>query len=91
MAPTKMARVETRAATRWQQGRRRDPLRIPQNQRTPRGGEWVQCDEARCGKWRRIPAAVKITDAQRWVCSMNAWDRERASCAAAEEDYGEEA
>ena len=53
--------------------------------------QWVQCDSARCGKWRRIPAAVEITDAQRWVCSMNAWDRERASCAAAEEDYGEEA
>jgi hypothetical protein len=48
--------------------------------------EWVQCEEAGCGKWRRLPAHIKAADLpDRFVCTMNHWDTARASCEAAEE------
>mmetsp|Transcript_26409 Transcript_26409/g.52023 ORF Transcript_26409/g.52023 Transcript_26409/m.52023 type:complete len:849 (-) Transcript_26409:568-3114(-) len=51
----------------------------------------VMCDS--CGKWRRLPAYKSYLDYEDkpFVCSdAIGWDRERASCAAPEEDYSEE-
>ncbi len=46
--------------------------------------KWVQCNE--CEKWRKIPGDVDV-DAlpEQWFCSMNRWDMEHSTCAAAEE------
>jgi len=47
------------------------------------GSQWVQCDK--CSKWRIIPSsAVKTLPAQ-WYCSLNTYDKKRASCDAPEQ------
>ena len=40
---------------------------------------WVQCDEARCGKWRRVRARDAPGDDVPWACAMNP-DLRWASC-----------
>ena len=52
------------------------------------GVERVQC--AACGKWRRLPPGVRLSDEQaslKWRCEQNKWDPSRQSCAAAEEPW----
>jgi len=63
---------------------RRRPLRPPPKPRTPQEEQkWAQCD--RCGKWRRLPAAVDVERLpERWFCEMNVWDAARARCDAPE-------
>jgi hypothetical protein len=36
---------------------------------------WVQCENAECNKWRKLPQLVDV-DAlpEKWYCSMNLWD-----------------
>ena len=49
---------------------------------------WVACDA--CGKWRRLPPGVRLSDEQaslKWRCEQNKWDPSRQSCAAAEEPW----
>ena len=54
--------------------------------------EWVQCEEEGCGKWRQLPLTVEAADLpDRFVCSMNHWSTEQASCEAAEEAEHEQA
>ncbi len=44
------------------------------------------CDK--CEKWRRLPSHVdEATLPEVWLCSMNEWDPDRATCAAPEEDF----
>ena len=48
--------------------------------------EWVQCEHASCGKWRRLPPDIKAdTLPDSWTCSMNTWNKEQASCDAPQE------
>jgi hypothetical protein len=54
--------------------------------------EWVQCEEEGCGKWRRLPLTLQAADLpDRFVCSMNHWVPEQASCDAPEEAEHEQA
>ena len=46
--------------------------------------EWVQCDE--CEKWRKVPPGISVDDfPDVWYCNMNTWDKNLASCTAAED------
>ena len=48
--------------------------------------EWVQCEHASCGKWRRLPPDIKADQLpDSWTCSMNTWNKEQASCDAPQE------
>ena len=49
------------------------PLQAPAAE--PIADEWVQCEEADCGKWRRLPPTVSLADIGegRFVCSMAHW------------------
>jgi hypothetical protein len=47
--------------------------------------EWVQCDQLKCGKWRKIPAEAVNSLPAKWFCRMNIWDGVHASCDAPEE------
>jgi len=47
--------------------------------------EWVQCAEQGCSKWHQLPLTVHAADLpDRFVCSMNCWSAEQASCEVAE-------
>mmetsp|Transcript_14150 Transcript_14150/g.31764 ORF Transcript_14150/g.31764 Transcript_14150/m.31764 type:complete len:269 (+) Transcript_14150:86-892(+) len=61
-------------------------------------GEWVQCGNPSCGKWRAVPKAIEVAAMLRrlnkgkfyggegkWFCSMNSWDETTASCSAPQE------
>jgi hypothetical protein len=50
---------------------------------------WVQCDV--CNKWRRLPLFVDDGNAlpESWTCSMNEFDKLRASCSAEQEPMGD--
>ncbi len=51
------------------------------------GGEqmkWVQCDEEKCKKYRKIPFSEKV--GSKWNCSMNS-DPLRNTCSAEEEEH----
>lgn len=48
--------------------------------------EWVQCENAACGKWRTLPPHLSPSDLpERWFCHMNHWNPGLASCDAPEE------
>jgi hypothetical protein len=49
---------------------------------------WVQCE--RCAKWRRKPRSVEGGWAGRFLCEMNTWKANAASCDAKEERGGED-
>jgi hypothetical protein len=52
--------------------------------------EWVQCDD--CHKWRRVAWDIDINGLpDEWVCSMNTWDPERASCEVPQDAFDPEA
>ena len=55
----------------------------------PPPSSWVACD--RCGKWRRLPAALDDAEGEKWYCELST-DRRRNHCAAEEEvwDSGRE-
>eukprot|EP01043_Picozoa_sp_COSAG02_P033415 COSAG02_NODE_2279_length_9234_cov_37.573071_3_plen_360_part_00 len=43
--------------------------------------EWVQCECPDCGKWRILPASVRVSDLpKRFECHMCHWNKEGASC-----------
>ncbi len=47
--------------------------------------EWVQCDQ--CEKWRKVHPQISADNLPDvWNCSMNTWDKNLASCSAAEEE-----
>ena len=47
--------------------------------------EWVQCDQ--CEKWRKVHPQISANSLpDDWYCSMNTWDKNLASCTAAEEE-----
>ena len=47
--------------------------------------EWVQCDQ--CEKWRKVHPQISADNLPDvWNCSMNTWDKNLASCTAAEEE-----
>lgn len=53
--------------------------------------QWVQCDKAGCGKWRRLPPHIDQEELPKvWYCSMNFWQAELASCEAPEEEEATE-
>jgi SWI/SNF-related matrix-associated actin-dependent regulator of chromatin subfamily A member 5 len=52
--------------------------------------EWVQCDQPKCGKWRRIPKEAVDSLPAKWFCTMNRWDAAHASCDTPEEQFDEE-
>jgi hypothetical protein len=44
--------------------------------------QWVQCDNASCGKWRSLPPNLKLSDLpSKWYCKNNT-NREFAACTA---------
>lgn len=48
---------------------------------------WVQCDNADCQKWRRIPASdAEHLEDDPWYCFMST-DPNRNMCSAKEEDH----
>lgn len=48
--------------------------------------EWVICDS--CNKWRRVPWHVDIASLpDKWICSLNTWDVDNASCDAIQDAY----
>ena len=48
--------------------------------------QWVQCD--RCKKWRRVRWDVDESSLpDNWVCAMNDWNPESASCDAPDDDF----
>lgn len=49
---------------------------------------WVQCDEASCRKWRRLPVGTLVDGQQRWYCYLNP-DTRYNSCDIDEELYDE--
>ena len=58
-----------------------------QSRKRKRQVEWVQCENASCNKWRKLPPHMSMSDLpdSAWYCSMNSWDPARASCDAPEE------
>jgi hypothetical protein len=61
-------------------------------------GEWVQCCNPSCGKWRAVTRSIDVAVMLRrlnkgrfyggegkWFCSMNSWDETTASCSAPQE------
>jgi hypothetical protein len=47
---------------------------------------WVQCEV--CKKWRRVAWNIDAEALpEGWVCSMNDWDADRASCALPQDAY----
>ena len=47
---------------------------------------WVQCDDNKCMKWRKVPKLlVSSIENTPWFCHMNP-DKERASCYAEQEE-----
>jgi len=46
--------------------------------------EWVQCEA--CEKWRRLPSDLQV-DTEKWLCAMNYWAPDMASCDATEETF----
>lgn len=52
---------------------------------------WVQCENKTCCKWRRVAWNIDIEELpDNWVCSMNDWDSEFASCDAPQESFNPE-
>jgi hypothetical protein len=47
--------------------------------------EWVQCDRARCQKWRALPPHIKASCIDKFYCSMGKWNPPTAKCSAKEE------
>ncbi|KAL3831432.1 hypothetical protein ACJMK2_023183 [Sinanodonta woodiana] len=49
---------------------------------------WIQCDNPKCQKWRRIPVdeLQKLDDVEHWFCHMNPYP-DRRDCLDPEEDY----
>jgi len=46
--------------------------------------EWVQCET--CLTWRKLPFTIKASSLpDKWYCTMNYWDKTRASCSAPQE------
>lgn len=50
--------------------------------------KWVQCDE--CQQWRSLPGCTpeeyqQVQSLDRWFCTMNVWDKEKACCEFPEE------
>lgn len=51
---------------------------------------WVQCENAACQKWRKIPWHVDIDMlSEKFICSDHIWGLNPPSCDAAEEDWDE--
>lgn len=47
---------------------------------------WVQCDS--CRKWRRVAWHVDAASLpDNWVCTLNSWDIDNASCDAVQDSY----
>lgn len=43
--------------------------------------QWVQCENAKCGKWRSAPATVNVGALpEKWFCSMNTWNLALNNC-----------
>ncbi|CAN0525105.1 unnamed protein product [Ectocarpus sp. 12 AP-2014] len=45
----------------------------------PKADQWVMCDYAHCGKWRRVPPGVSVQGIDKWYCHMGTWNP-AASC-----------
>jgi acetoin utilization deacetylase AcuC-like enzyme len=54
----------------------------PHAKRKSRKCSWVQCEK--CDKWRKLDQGVEAWEGH-FVCEMNGWDMERASCEQGEE------
>lgn len=46
--------------------------------------QWTQCENANCGKWRKLPPGSIVDEDAPWYCYMNS-DPRRARCSASEE------
>jgi len=48
---------------------------------------WVQCEVAKCRKWRMLPPGVDASEVpEHFVCKLNKWDPSKARCDIAQED-----
>jgi hypothetical protein len=48
--------------------------------------EWVQCENPKCQKWRKLPPDISADELpDTWYCSMNTWNPLVASCDAPED------
>jgi hypothetical protein len=76
---------EWRAAGRGGRGGRGDG----RSRNRPEAEEqWVQCDNAACRKWRKLPSFVNMDLLpEKWFCNMNGYDPGRAKCDVAEESF----
>jgi hypothetical protein len=51
---------------------------------------WVQCENAECMKWRKIPWHVDVdTFPEKFFCKDNKWNQEANSCEIPEDDWDE--
>ena len=49
---------------------------------------WVQCDNPKCMKWRKLPWYVDLeTLPDKFVCADNKWEPAKASCEAEEDEF----
>lgn len=46
--------------------------------------QWTQCENANCGKWRKLPPGSVVDEDAPWYCYMNP-DAKHARCSASEE------
>jgi hypothetical protein len=69
----------------------RPPAAAPRAPPLPlKGAEWVQCEQAGCGKWRKLPQHVRARDLPKnWVCANAQWGAVPTSCDEPEEPWGE--